>query len=207
MSETDSREAFGLQVLKNSHPDIRRIRDKGNYTSLHGNKFWKSTYVLMDYLSECPPDPGMRILELGCGWGLGSLYCAKNFDVDITCLDADDAVFPYLKHHAKINGVKKPQTVQMLFEDITTDFLLDFDMIIGADICFWDSLVPTLTGVIERGMEAGLQRAVITDPGRPTFREMGEYFYEEWDAVYSDWDVPAPYNVWGLVLDVYNTKD
>ncbi len=207
MTASDSREAFGLTILKNSHSDIRRIRDKGNFTSLHGNKFWKSSYVLMDYLSECPPDPGMNILEIGCGWGLGGLYCAKHFDVNVTSLDADDDVFPYLKHHAKINGIKKPKTVKMLFEDITEEFLLDYDMVIGADICFWDTLVPAVTQVIDRAMNAGVMRAVITDPGRPTYREMAESFANEWDAVYSDWDVPAPHNVWGLVLDVYNTQD
>lgn len=200
----DIREAFGLQILKNSHPDIRRLKRETGDASLHGNKFWKSTYVLMDYLSECPPDPGCRILELGCGWGLGGIFCAKTFAAEVIALDADDSVFPFLEHHAALNGVEV-DTVQMRFEDITVEQLEQFDLIIGADICFWDSLVEPVRELIARAMEAGVERVVLTDPGRPTFRSVAEYYAEELDAVYSDWDVPAPHNVWGLVLDVYNT--
>jgi predicted nicotinamide N-methyase len=200
----DSREAFGLQILKNSHPDIRRLKRETGDASLHGNKFWKSTYVLMDYLSECPPDPGSRILELGCGWGLGGIFCAKEFDAQVIALDADDSVFPFLEHHAALNGVEV-DTVQMRFEDITVEHLEQFDLIIGADICFWDSLVTPVRELIGRAMEAGVERVLLTDPGRPTFRAVAEHYAEQLDAVYSDWDVPEPHNVWGLVLDVYNT--
>lgn len=199
----DARTAFGLQILKNSHPDIRRLKRETGDATLHGNKFWKSTYVLMDYLSECPPDPGSRILELGCGWGLGGIFCAKEFDAQVMALDADDRVFPFLEHHAALNGVEV-DTVQMRFEDITVEHLEQFDLIIGADICFWDSLVEPVRELIARAMDAGVERVVLTDPGRPTFRSVAEHYAEQLDAVYSDWDVPAPHNVWGLVLDVYN---
>jgi predicted nicotinamide N-methyase len=204
MSTVHSRQAFGLEILKNSHPDIRRLKKESGEASLHGNKFWKSTFVLMDYLNECPPDPGSRILELGCGWGLGGIYCARQFGAEVIALDADDSVFPYLEHHAKINGVNV-DTIQMRFEEVTTEDLTQFDMIIGADICFWDSMVDPLSELLERAMEAGIERALLTDPGRPTFRQVGEEFQQNYDAVYSDWDVPEPHNAWGLVLDLYNS--
>lgn len=203
-SPTHSREAFGLQILKNSHPDIRRLKREGGDASLHGNKFWKSTFLLMDYLSECPPDKGCRILELGCGWGLGGIFCAKEFDAHVIALDADDSVFPYLEHHAALNGVEI-DTIQMRFEEVTVEHLTQFDMIIGADICFWDSLVGPIQDLIDRAMEAGVERVLLTDPGRPTFRSVADHFHKTLDAVYSDWDVPEPHNAWGLVLDVYNT--
>ncbi|NIB39330.1 methyltransferase domain-containing protein [Pseudomaricurvus alkylphenolicus] len=204
MSTVHSRQAFGLEILKNSHPDIRRLKKESGEASLHGNKFWKSTFVLMDYLNECPPDPGSRILELGCGWGLGGIYCARQFGAEVIALDADDSVFPYLEHHARINGVNV-DTIQMRFEEVTTEDLTQFDMIIGADICFWDSMVDPLRELLERAMEAGVERALLTDPGRPTFRQVGEEFQQNYDAVYTDWDVPEPHNAWGLVLDLYNS--
>lgn len=206
MTPTHTRQAFDLQILKNSHPDIRRLKQQIGNTELHGNKFWKSSYVLMDYLSECPPEPGSRILELGCGWGLGGIFCAKQFDAEVIALDADEAVFPFLEHHAQLNGVNV-DTIQMRFEDVQTEHLTQFDMIIGADICFWDSLVKPVGDLIERALEAGVERVVLTDPGRPTFRAVAQHYADEWDAVYTDWDVPEPHNAWGLVLDVYNTDD
>lgn len=200
---THSRNAFGLEILKNSHPDIRRLKKLGGDIELHGNKFWKSTFVLMDYLRECPPEPGSRILELGCGWGLGGIFCAKHFDAEVIALDADDAVFPFLEHHATLNGVNV-DTIQMNFEDVEEEHLHQFDMIIGADICFWDSLVEPVGELIGRAVDAGVARTIITDPGRPTFREVGDYFHQHEDAVYTDWNVPEPHNAWGLVLDINN---
>ncbi len=204
MTDKHTREAFGLQILKNSHPDMRHLKRKVGEASLHGTKFWKSTYVLMDYLRECPPEPGSRILEIGCGWGLGGIFCAKEFGAEVVSLDADERVFPFLEYHAALNGVST-DTIQMRFEDISVDDLSQFDMIIGADICFWDSLVKPIRQLIGRAMDAGVERALITDPGRPTYRKVAQYYQKKMDAVFSDWDVPEPHNAWGLVLDVYNT--
>jgi len=203
---THSRNAFGLEILKNSHPDIRRLKALGGDIELHGNKFWKSTFVLMDYLREYPPEPGSRILELGCGWGLGGIFCAKHFDAEVIALDADDAVFPFLEHHAALNGVNV-DTIQMNFEDVEQEHLHQFDMIIGADICFWDSLVEPVGELIGRAVDAGVGRVVITDPGRPTFREVADYFHQNENAAYTDWSVPEPHNAWGLILDIDNNND
>jgi cyclopropane fatty-acyl-phospholipid synthase-like methyltransferase len=46
------------------------------------------------------------VLELGCGWGLVGIACAKTFQAQVTGLDADAAVFPYLQLHAARNGVR-----------------------------------------------------------------------------------------------------
>jgi predicted nicotinamide N-methyase len=211
--DTNQNNAFGLTILKNSHKDVRRIKRQNSITSLHGNKFWKSTLVLIDYLQECLPDQlekklknePLRVLEIGCGWGLAGIFCAKKFNAQVTSLDADSAVFPFLLHHAQLNGVEIT-TFEKYFENITTQELSQYDLIIGADICFWDELVPIIADLFERALLAGVSKIVVTDPGRPTFREVGEYFYENYNATYSDWDVPSPHNVWGLILDIENQQ-
>ena len=60
----------------------------------------------MDYLNDYPPASNTRILEIGCGWGLTSIYCTKKFGCKVTGVDADEDVFPYLEAHAKLNGTK-----------------------------------------------------------------------------------------------------
>ena len=208
-SDKNSRELFGLRILKNAHPDARTLRKLHGEASIHGNKFWKSTTVLMDYLRDITLEPGMRVLELGCGWGLGGIFCAKEFGADVVSLDADESVLPYAEYHAQLNGVET-DTIAARFEDISIDDLAQFDLIIGADICFWDELADLLHGVIEKAINAGVPRIILTDPGRPPFRELAEHIdtvsEEEPDlgleVIYSDWDVPEPYNQWGLVLDI-----
>lgn len=201
MTTANTRHAFGLTLLTNSHRDIRQLKKQHPQTELHGNKFWKSSYVLMDYLNEYPPEDGCRILELGCGWGMGGIFCAKQFHASVVALDADDNVFPFLEHHAQLNGVAI-DTIQMKFEEISTDDLSQFDMLIGADICFWDELTPIVGDLLQRALDAGVPRIVLTDPGRPPFRAMAESLVDDVEAVYTDWDVPEPHNAWGLVLDI-----
>lgn len=199
-SEKLEREAFGLRILKNSHPEIRNIRKNSDEPSIHGNKFWKSTFLLMDYLTEFPPKKHAKILEIGCGWGLASIFCAKAFSAKVTSLDADDAVFPYLKHHARINHVKL-KTWQCRYENVRKQDLRDFDLVIGADICFWDSMVKPLYNLTRRAVGEGV-RVVMTDPGRPTFREMSERAVDKLDATYDNWMTAHPHKASGLVLDV-----
>ncbi len=195
------RKAFGIRIMKNSHPDIRRIRKDGGEPTIHGNKFWKSTYLMMDYLKEFPPKKGARILEVGCGWGLAGVYCAKQFKAKLTSLDADETVFPYLVYHAEINDVKV-KTWKCRYEKIRKEDLRKFDLVIGADICFWDEMAKPLFNLVKRAQTVGGVRVVMTDPGREPFRQMAEKCMEEYDALYENWSVPHPNNASGLVLDV-----
>lgn len=196
-----SQTAFGLTILNNSHPDIRRLKKRhGNHT-LHGNKVWNSSFVLMDYLQEYPLEEGSSVLEVGCGWGLASIYCAKQFAASVVALDADANVLPFAEHHCEINATEI-NTIAMNMEDITEEQFAGFDVIIGTDICFWDSLTDTVAAMIAKAHAAAVPRIIITDPGRPSFRTMAEQCHAEYGGFYSDWAVPAPLNTWGLVLEV-----
>lgn len=202
MIEKNTREAFGLSILTSAHKDIRRLRRAQGVAELHGNKLWKSSLVLMDYLRECPIEPGSRVLELGCGWGLSSIFCAKHFDAEVVALDADESVFPFVELHAHRNGVTV-NTYCERFENLTEQDLAGFDVIIGADICFWDEMVEPLEQALDCALAAEVGRIVLTDPGRPTFRALAEAIDNSYDdVIYTDWDVPEPHNLWGLVLDV-----
>lgn len=201
MSNTLQRKAFGLTIMKNSHPDIRKLRRETGDPAIHGNKFWKSTYLLMDYLNEYPPVKKPRVLEIGCGWGLAGIYCAKRFKARVTSLDADETVFPYLIYHAEINGVEV-EPWKCRYEKIRKADLEGFDLIIGADICFWDSMVSPLYNLAKRVYQVGDTRMVLTDPGRPPFSEMAAKCLTKLGAQWDEWSVPHPHNASGLVLDL-----
>ena len=201
MKHSHERDVFGITVLKNSHPDIRRIRRDAGEATIHGNKFWKSTSLMIDYLSMAPPEKNWKILEVGCGWGISGIYCAKNFGSKVTALDADESVFTYLQYHAQLNGVSIT-TLKSRYEKVTVEMLSEFDMIIGSDICFWDEMAKPLFNLIKRAHKAQVKRVVMTDPGRPPFRTMAEQCMEKFAAVYDNWSVPHPYNTSGLVLDI-----
>ncbi len=198
---TNSRDIFGVHVLKNNHSDIRRLKRENQAATIHGNKFWKSTSLMIDYLSVAPPNKRWRVLEIGSGWGISGIYCAKAFDAKVTALDADSSVFPFLQHHAQINHVDIA-TLHIPYQKVSKAMLSEFDMVIGSDICFWDDMEDLLFSLINRAHQAGVKRVVMTDPGRPPFRGVAERCCEKFDAIYDHWSVPYPHNTSGLVLDI-----
>ena len=49
-----SRRAFGVKVLNSNHKDIRRLKREGHIAEIHGNKFWNSSFLIMDHLRKHP---------------------------------------------------------------------------------------------------------------------------------------------------------
>ena len=97
---------FKIDRMSASHPAMIKLRRDGHVASIHGNKHWPSADLLMDFLEQHPLPKRKRVIDVGCGWGLGGIYCAKTYKSNVLAVDADDAVFPYLKAHAELNAVK-----------------------------------------------------------------------------------------------------
>lgn len=176
------RQAFGLKVLNANHPEIRRLKRNGHQAEIHGNKFWNSSYLTMDYLKRHPLKKNTRVLEIGCGWGLLGLYCARQFGCRAHGIDADENVLPYLELHAAINGVNMTGE-KKTFKQLTVDYLSKFDVILGADVCFWDEMKDELYNLIRRAQRAGVSQVMISDPCRPPFNELADLCLEKFDDV------------------------
>jgi predicted nicotinamide N-methyase len=199
----NSREAFGVTILSSSHKDIRRVKREQQAPSIHGNKFWGSSYLLMNYLQHNPPAEKCKVLEIGCGWGLAGIHCAKQYRAEVTAVDADAAVFPYLQLHARHNGVTI-NTQQQYFEKITARQLAAFDLIIAADICFWDELADTVFKLISRACKAGVGKIIIADPERPPFFNMAERCMDKFQAELEPQVIDSPRRASGCLLVIEN---
>jgi len=184
------RQAFGITVLKAADKRIRKLK-KEHEPAIHGNKFWSSSWVIMDYLEHQGLPPKTRVMEVGCGWGLAGIYCAKNHGAKVIGLDADPNVFPYLNLHAKINDVKI-KTMCSKFEEIKKKDLAKQDILIGADICFWDEMTEPVYNMVSKAVEAGAQQVIIADPGRPPFDKMANRCVTELGAEIKEWKVDDP---------------
>ena len=171
MATKTHRRAFGLKVLNANHPRIRQLKRDGKVAEIHGNKFWNSSYLIMDYLKKNPLPKRSRVLEIGCGWGLLGLYCAKQFGNKVHGIDADENVLPYLDLHAEMNELKMSGE-KKTFKQLTVNYLSSFDVIVGADICFWDEMSNELYNLIVRAKKAGVKQIMISDPCRPPFSEL-----------------------------------
>ncbi len=192
-----------LNILTKKHPAIQTIINTGNAPEIHGNKVWASSYFIMDFLDDNPPTETTSILEVGCGWGVLSLYCAKKFNANVLATDADKNVFPFLKAQARENDVKI-KTKVCRYENISDSTLAKQDIIVGGDICFWDELVDALYDTIRRALKNGVKTIIIADPGRPTFLDLAQRCKAEFRAFLIPYGVSDPANYDGYLLLVSN---
>src|SRR5205807_2839490 len=100
--------------------------------------------------------------------------------------DADAAVFPYLQLHAQRNGVSIT-TRQGAFADLAPQKLAAFDLIVGAEICFWEELVAPLYQLVRHDVAAGVAEILVADPGPPPFDELCVQCLQQGDAEVLAW--------------------
>lgn len=193
----------GVIMPTSSHPRIRKVKREGNYPSIHGNKLWKSSCLVMDYLKQNPPEHAGRVIDVGCGWGASGIWCAKKLGSEVTSMDADPDVFPFLDVAAELNGVTTAPLVSR-FEKLTTRQLAQFDLLIAADICFWDELVDPVFRMVNRAVKAGVKQILIADPERPTFHEMAQRCVDRHCAEVIEWETRRPIAASGAIMVIQN---
>ena len=157
----------------------------------------------MDYFMHHALPQGARVMEIGCGWGLAGIYCAKKHGAIVTGVDTDPEVFPYLRLHAEINKVSVA-TLHQKFNRLKETHLQDIDVVIGADICFWDKMVHPLKRFIHRALRAGVQLVIIADPARSPFEKLSKYFVKKGKGETLNWHVQRPRNIAGQLLKINN---
>jgi len=192
--------AHGIRLLLSRHPKVRRLKHL-HFPSVHGNKLWASSWLLVDFFRRRGLLEGSRVMEVGCGWGLVGIYCAKRYGALVTAVDIDPEVFPFLRLHADINGVKIA-TMRKGFGGLTVEDLTNIDVLMGADVCFWDSIVYSLKRLVNRALRAGVKMVLIADPGRSPFDELGNYFVSRQLGETLDWTVQRPRRIQGRILKI-----
>ena len=128
------------KILNKLHPILRPLsqwylskvrvyRDGGIvlkvYPGVFHPGFFFSTKVLLLYLKE-QSIQGLRVLELGAGSGLISMYCSKQGAI-VTASDISKNATGHLHENAAINNVQLNIVVSDLFERLNPS---DFDLII-----------------------------------------------------------------------------
>jgi len=200
MPDDNMYQAYGIYLLESKHRLIKRLK-KNFQPSVHGHKAWNASFLLMDYLQTNPIAKKSRVLEVGCGWGPAAVYAATRFNAKVTGLDIDREVFPFLDVLAELNGVKIESMVRR-FETLKGKELAKFDVIVGSDVCFWDSMVTPLTQLVNRAMKNGVKRFIVTDPGRPTFYEFCDLARQKHNVELMEWYSTEPNHFTGEVVEI-----
>lgn len=190
--------SHGITCMLAAHPEIRKLK-RSHEPTIHGTRQWPSSWLLIDYLARNPIPRGSRVVEIGAGWGLTGIYCAKHFDADVLAVDKDPAVFPYLTLHAKRNGVGV-RTLAADFARVDRKVLAATDVILGSDVCFWRSLIPELRALVLRALRAGVRTVLVADPARHTFESLAKRLCAQGVAEVIDWKTARPLPRSGRIL-------
>lgn len=168
----------GIHAMRASHPAARRLKRQQPGHSAHGNKVWLSSFVLLDYLHDNPPPTAIKAMDLGCGWGFSSVFLAKKFAAEVTAVDLDGSLQRYVELQCQLNQTEVTFK-RGRFQQLTARELGQHHTIIGADICFWDSLAEVLYKLIRRALRGGTVQIILADPGRPPFWALVEQVASE----------------------------
>jgi len=144
---------------------------------------------------------GLGVMDVGCGWGLAGIYCAKQHKAVVTCLDADPMVFPYLQLHREANQVEVASR-NMGFADLRAGHFAGIDVMIGADICFYDEMVEPLKALIAMARSAGVRLIIIADPGRSPFNSLESYYTENRGGRTFTRSIERPFDFKGRILKI-----
>ncbi len=198
-------DVYGVYTLKKKHKLVKRLRKQAE-PSIHGTKVWDSSYLVMDYLERNPLTAGSRVMDLGCGWGALSIYCAVRQQAKVTAVDADENVFPYLKVQAALNDIKL-KTKCKKFHKISRNTLAKHNVVLGSDICFWENMVASLYKTIKKSLQAGVHEIIIADPGRDPFLRLAKKCKNKFDAELIEHNTSYPAAVDGYLLIISNPNN
>jgi predicted nicotinamide N-methyase len=203
VTASETKTVHGLIVYKKTSKTLKKLLAEKDEPEIHGTKIWYSSFFIIDYLDRKPPSKNSSIMEIGCGWGFLSIYCAKKFQAQVIGVDADKHVFPFLNLHARANNTIVKKKVSR-YENLRRKILRQQDMIVGADICFWDELVDPLYKVIKKSVDEGVSRIIIADPGRSPFLKLAKRCKNKLGAKVKEVEVHKPNYNYGYLLIIGN---
>lgn len=195
---------FGISFYRSRHTLIRQMKRLHSPSSF-GHRVWDSSWLLLDYLKTLGVPAGLKIMDVGCGWGLAGIFCARELEAKVTCVDSDPEVFHFLRMHAELNQVQVT-TLNRRFDDLATKELEDVDLLIGSDICFWDEMPAALLLMIKRALDCGVLRIIIADPGRDSFEELATRCQANYGASLFTLSTRKPYDIAGRMLVISNPQ-
>ena len=180
--------AYGVWLFTDKNPTLKKIKKQVS-PSVHGDRHWDSSYLLMDYFTEHRLGKSKRVLDVGCGWGPTSIFLASK------------EVFPFLDAQADLNQVKIEKLTSSMKQMKKKD-LACYDFIVGGDICFWDELADEWFAMLKRAAAAGVKKLVLADPGRQPFLDLIDKCDKKWPTEHLIWLALQPKKFEGSLMIV-----
>jgi predicted nicotinamide N-methyase len=188
-------------ALKPNHARVLALRERGLEPREFGSRIWRSSYLLIDYLSRLQFARGDHLMELGCGWGLPSLYLHKHHDVRVTATDGDACVREYQQLLSEVNAAEVP-FLQRRFSELQGPDLEGVTALVGADICYSPQRGDELLALFERFLGRSGGQVILADSGRDSFFELARRLEGRWPQRLLPLSLQRPALVQGHILHI-----
>ncbi|MEX0326343.1 MAG: class I SAM-dependent methyltransferase [Puniceicoccaceae bacterium] len=110
--------------------------------------------------------PGMRVLEIGCGWGGFSIHAAKNFGVEVTAITISQAQFEKACERVREAGLEGKVEVKLCdYRDIQGQFdaIVSIEMLEAVGHKFLPAFFSQCHHLLKESGRVGLQVIICPD--------------------------------------------
>jgi predicted nicotinamide N-methyase len=123
---------------------------------------WLGGQAIARYVLDHPEEvAGRRVLDLGCGSGMGALAARLAGAAAVTAADTD----PFAEAAVGLNAEANALTVDFVGRDLVTAALSDVDVVLAGDLCYDAAMTARVRPWLRATAAAGT-RVLLGDPGR-----------------------------------------
>ncbi len=136
--------------------------------------------------------PGMRVLEIGCGWGGFAHYAATERDCEVVGITvAEEHANFARKRMADAGLTDKVEIAISDFRDVTGEFdaIVSIEMIESVDESHWSPLFATMARSLRPGGLAALQVITIVESEWERYRSRADFIQQ---YIFPGGQLPAP---------------
>jgi cyclopropane-fatty-acyl-phospholipid synthase len=136
--------------------------------------------------------PGMRVLEIGCGWGGFAEYAASERDCNVVAITLSTEQAEYARKRIVERGLS--ERVEVLVEDFREveghfDAIVSIEMIESVDETHWPALFETISRSLGSGSKAAMQIITIDDSEWERYRSRADFIQQ---YIFPGGQIPAP---------------
>ena len=117
-------------------------------------------------LSLINPNPGDKLLEIGCGWGGFAEFVGKNYDIKMDCITISQKQFDYASKRIFTNGLNEKVNIKLKdYRDVEDKYnsIASIEMIEAVGKNYLSSYFNTIKSNLSKNGKAAIQAITIDD--------------------------------------------
>lgn len=136
--------------------------------------------------------PGVRVLEIGCGWGGFAEYAASERGCEVTAITLSEEQASYAEKRIAERGLADKVEIRLAdFRDVTGEFdaVVSIEMIESIDETQWPALFESIADRLKPGARAAMQIITIKDDEWERYRSRADFIQQ---YIFPGGQIPAP---------------